>query len=104
MATEETASQEQVVQVESTVPRDADIEDTLSPQVTVGKEEEEEEVEQVPDKRKGKPKEGTALRDREPGKSILPFSRVQRIVKADKVSVPVALRRVSSQQKKRADE
>ncbi|KAI9568386.1 hypothetical protein HD554DRAFT_2205063 [Boletus coccyginus] len=42
------------------------------------------EVEETRDKREGKLKEGTALRDREPGKSVLPFSRVQRIIKADK--------------------
>ncbi|KIK92504.1 hypothetical protein PAXRUDRAFT_829892 [Paxillus rubicundulus Ve08.2h10] len=34
-------------------------------------------------KKRGK-KEGPVLREREPGKSILPFSRVQRIIKADK--------------------
>lgn len=77
MATQQTASQEEVVEVESAVPRDADVEAT--PQVDT-------EVEQVRDKREGK-KEGAALvRDREPGKSILPFSRVQKIIKADKVS------------------
>ncbi|KIJ17937.1 hypothetical protein PAXINDRAFT_167856 [Paxillus involutus ATCC 200175] len=34
-------------------------------------------------KKRGK-KEGPVLREREPGKSVLPFSRVQRIIKADK--------------------
>lgn len=79
MATEQTVSQEGVVQVESTVPLNADVE--VPPQV-------EKEAEQAQDKREGK-KDGTALRDREPGKSVLPFSRVQRIMKADKAS-PVA--------------
>ncbi|KAH0832203.1 hypothetical protein J3R83DRAFT_13123 [Lanmaoa asiatica] len=74
MGTEHTASKEEVIQVESTVPRDADVEATSQ----IGK-----EIEQAQDKREGR-KEGIALQDREPGKSILPFSRVQKIMKADK--------------------
>lgn len=78
---------EDVVQVESepTVQRDADVEATPL--------EVDEEVaqEQARDKREGK-KDATALRDREPGKSILPFLRVQKIIKADKVR-PVAATR-----------
>jgi len=72
----DTDTQEEVVQVESTVQRDADVEAT--PEV-------DKEVEQLeaPDRREGK-KEGVALRDREPGKSVLPFSRIQKIIKADK--------------------
>ncbi|KAH7885104.1 hypothetical protein F5I97DRAFT_1811342 [Phlebopus sp. FC_14] len=35
-------------------------------------------------KKRAAKKEGPLLREREPGKSILPFSRVQRIIKADK--------------------
>lgn len=77
MVTEHTVSQE--VQAEpTTVPRDdVDVEATLQ----VGKEVEP----QAQNKREGK-KEGTALQDREPGKSVLPFSRVQKIIKADKAS------------------
>jgi len=76
MATEHASTQEQeeVVQVESTLQRDADVEAT--PEV-------DKEVGQAQDKREGK-KEGIALRDREPGKSILPFARIQKIIKADK--------------------
>ena len=82
MATEHADAQEEVVQVESTLQRDADAEAT--PEV-------DQEVGRARDKREGK-KEGIALRDREPGKSVLPFARVQKIIKADKVS-PVAATR-----------
>ncbi|KAG6372857.1 hypothetical protein JVT61DRAFT_7291 [Boletus reticuloceps] len=75
MDTEHTDTQEQVIQAESMIQPDADGEAT--PQV-------DKEVDQTRDKRDGK-KEIAAPRDREPGKSILPFSRVQRIIKADKV-------------------
>ncbi|KAG8214757.1 hypothetical protein J3R82DRAFT_9846 [Butyriboletus roseoflavus] len=68
MATEQTVSQEGVVQKPH--------------------HKEAKRKRQARDKPEGK-KEGTALRDREPGKSVLPFSRVQRIIKADKAS-PVA--------------
>jgi DNA polymerase epsilon subunit 4 len=80
----DTDTQEEVVQVESTVQRDADVEAT--PEV-------DKEVEQLeaPDRREGK-KEGVALRDREPGKSVLPFSRIQKIIKADKVSLVAVTR------------
>lgn len=86
MDTQEEVVQEEVIQVESTAQRDANAEAT--PEV-------DKEVEQLEarDKREGK-KEGVALRDREPGKSILPFSRIQKIIKADKVS-PVAVTRSS---------
>lgn len=79
MATEHTVSQEEVVQAEPTAPRDGV--DVETPALEVGK----EVMPQARDKRDGR-KEGTALPDREPGKSVLPFSRVQKIMKADKVS------------------
>lgn len=43
-----------------------------------------ESAESAPPKTKRTKKESVAL-DREPGKSFLPFSRVQKIIKADKV-------------------
>ena len=87
MATEPTDSQEEVAQVESTVERDIDVD----VDVETAQEVEEVEHEQTRDKREGK-KEETALRDREPGKSVLPFARVQRIIKADKVRLVTATR------------
>ncbi|KAF8133450.1 hypothetical protein EV363DRAFT_1215233 [Boletus edulis] len=76
MATEHTDTQEQVVQAESTIQPGADADGEATPHV-------DKEVDQTRNKRDGK-KEAAAPRDREPGKSILPFSRVQRIIKADK--------------------
>jgi len=82
MATEATDTKGEVSQIDSTAQRDVEVEATP---------EADREVEQTRDKREGR-KEATALRDREPGKSILPFSRVQRIIKADKAS-PVSATR-----------
>ncbi|KAF8134021.1 hypothetical protein EV363DRAFT_1258695 [Boletus edulis] len=76
MATEHTDTQEQVIQAESTIQPDVDADGEATPHV-------DKEVDQTRNKRDGK-KEAAAPRDREPGKSILPFSRVQRIIKADK--------------------
>ena len=79
MATETTVPQEDVIQAESAVPHD-DVDVEASPQP--------EEVEpEARDKPDGK-KESTAPREREQGKSILPFSRVQKIIKVDKVRPP----------------
>lgn len=83
MATEPTDVQDEVVQVESTIQRDvSDVE--ASPPA-------DSAVEQARNKREGK-KDSAVLRDREPGKSVLPFSRVQRIIKADKVRPVTATR------------
>ncbi|KAF8837924.1 hypothetical protein BDN67DRAFT_857048, partial [Paxillus ammoniavirescens] len=59
------------IEVEATPEAHADIEDAGDNGSTM--------------KKRGK-KEGPVLREREPGKSVLPFSRVQRIIKADKAS------------------
>ncbi|KAF9236523.1 hypothetical protein BU15DRAFT_49969 [Melanogaster broomeanus] len=82
MAGEDTVSlsQDETSRITSTPPLHIEVEAT--PEVDA-------EAEQVggegsTTKKQAGKKEGPVLREREPGKSILPFSRVQKIVKADK--------------------
>lgn len=100
MSTEHTTQQdseeqEAVVQVEPTVPPDAEV----TPQASEVIEIEQAAQDKPPPEPKSKP-EGDTVRDREPGKSVLPFTRVQKIMKADKVGgfqlFPSAAIRVST--------
>lgn len=64
---------------------DEDAQDAHLPE---GDHEQTDSQDQIAQSKKRKKKEPTEL-EREPGKSLLPISRVQKIIKADKVRLPV---------------